>query len=236
MRIFLITAFPEMFQGPFSESILKRAIDRKQVGIRFVYLRDYAGNVHHTIDDVEFGGSTGMIYKPEPIFEAFEDLNRRYTLDQPRIILTNARGRKFDQEYARDLTSEKDLVFICGHYKDIDYRISEHLCTDEISIGDYIVTGGELPAMVMIDAIVRLLPGVLGNTESWESDSFQTGLLDSPRYTRPALYRNYAVPEVLVSGNHKKIADWRRKMAEELTRSHRPDLWEKYQINLSGKV
>ncbi len=229
MRFFLLTAFPEIFHGPFSESIIRRAVKRGIVEINYIYLRSFADDRHGTIDDVEFGGSSGMVYKAEPIFKACETVRRQFALEKTRIVMPSARGRQFRQETAAEFALESDLIFICGHYKDIDYRVVEHLVTDEISLGDFVITGGELATAVMMDAIIRLLPQVVGNRDSVESDSFQNGLLDCPRYTRPVEYRGWMAPEVLLSGHHQAIREWRRQKSMELTQCQRPDLWEAWQ-------
>ncbi len=225
----VVTAFPNMFKGVFGESILKRAQDKDLAVIEVHDLRDFTFDKHKTVDDYPFGGGSGMILKPEPIFLCVEHILQTYPLHEPRIILTTPAGRVFDQTYANEMAADnRDLIIICGHYKGVDERVREHLVTEEISIGDFILTGGEIPAMAIVDAVVRLLPGVLGDFDSAASDSFQTGFLDHPHYTRPRDFRGMKVPEVLLSGNHAKIEEWRREMALKLTRERRRDLLEKH--------
>ncbi|HEY8342935.1 MAG TPA: tRNA (guanosine(37)-N1)-methyltransferase TrmD, partial [Calditerricola sp.] len=197
MRIDILTLFPEMFPGVLGASILGKAQERGLVTINVVNFRQYAGNKHGTVDDTPYGGGAGMVLKPEPIFRAVEAILEEVPDTKPRIILLCPQGRTFRQEIAEELAQEKHLIFLCGHYEGFDERVRQHLATDELSIGDYVLTGGELPAMVIIDAVVRLLPGVLGNEESARTDSFATGLLEHPHYTRPADFRGWKVPEVL---------------------------------------
>lgn len=225
MRIDVLTLFPEMFEGVFGASIIGKAREKGIVELNTVNFRDYANNKHNTVDDYPYGGGSGMVLKPEPIFAAVEDLIRSDE-PRPRIILMCPQGETFTQRKAEELAAERRLVFICGHYEGYDERIREHLVTDELSIGDYVLTGGELPAMVVIDAIVRLLPGVLGNESSAATDSFQAGLLEYPQYTRPASFRGWDVPEVLLSGHHGRIEEWRRRQSLLRTLRRRPDLLE----------
>ncbi len=221
----VVTAFPKMFEGVFGESILKRAQNKGLARIVIHDLRDFTSDKHKTVDDYPFGGGSGMILKPEPIFLCVENILKRFKLSNPRIILTSPAGKVYDQKYANVLAQDqRDLIIICGHYKGVDERVREHLITEEISIGDYILTGGEIPAMVIVDSVVRLLPGVLGDFDSAASDSFQTGYLDHPHYTRPREFRGMKVPEVLLSGNHARIEAWRKEMALKLTRERRKDL------------
>ena len=222
VRIEVITIFPGMLRGFLEESMLKRAVNLGLVEFRTVNLRDFTHDVHRTTDDRPFGGGPGMVMKPEPIFEAVESVR----LPESRVVLTTPQGRKFDQAYAGDLAGAKHLVFICGHYEGVDERVRQELVTDEISIGDYILTNGVLAAAVMIDAAVRLIPGVVGGEGAVENDSFSDGLLEYPHYTRPAEYRGLKVPDVLVSGNHAAIAKWRQERSRERTRQRRPDLLE----------
>ncbi|MEF2965251.1 tRNA (guanosine(37)-N1)-methyltransferase TrmD [Paenibacillus sp. M1] len=234
MRMDVLTLFPEMFEGVFSSSILGKAREKGIVSLNAVNFREYAGNKHGTVDDTPYGGGGGMVLKPEPIFHAVEDLlaPRAEEADKaeggfsraPRIILMCPQGETFTQRKAEELAGEEHLIFICGHYEGYDERIREHLVTDELSIGDYVLTGGELPAMVIIDSIARLLPGVLGNEMSAVTDSFSTGLLEYPHYTRPVEFRGWKVPDILLSGHHANVADWRRKEALRRTWRRRPDL------------
>lgn len=227
MRIDYLTLFPDMFEGVLNHSILKRAQDKGMLNVNTVNFRDYAENKHNQVDDYPFGGGQGMVLKPEPIFNALESLQHT---PKTRVVLMCPQGEPFTQEKAQELSKAEHLVFICGHYEGYDERIREHLVTDEISIGDYVLTGGELPAMTMTDAIVRLIPGVLGNQQSHEDDSFQDGLLEFPQYTRPREYRGMNVPEVLLSGNHARIDAWRREQKLLRTYRNRPDLLDKAEL------
>ncbi len=220
MRIDVLTLFPGMFLGPLDESIIKRAREAGLLDLRVHQLRDYAHDRHRTVDDRPFGGGPGMLLKPEPIFEAVE------TLANPRthVILLSPGGRPFTQSIARELAQKPELLLISGHYEGFDERVRECLADDELSIGDYVLTNGSLPAMVIIDAVTRLLPGVLGHAESMEDESFSQGLLEYPQYTRPAEFRGMKVPEVLLSGNHAQIARWRNEQAQQRTTERRPDL------------
>jgi len=234
MRIDILTLFPPMFGVPFSFGIFKRAVDNGLVEMNVVDIRDYTHDRHHTADDTPYGGGAGMVLKPEPIFEAVEAINS-YVEDKPRVILLTPQGRLFSQDVATELAREHHLVFICGHYEGVDERVREHLASDEISIGDYILSGGELPAMVVIDAVVRLLPGVLGSEDSHLEDSHASGLLEYPQYTRPADFRGWPVPEVLISGDHARIARWRREQVIRRTLERRPDLLEKADLGREDK-
>ena len=222
MRIDLITGFPKLVESPLGESMLKRAQDMGYVQVIVHDLRDYTADRHRTIDDTPFGGGAGMVLKPEPVFSCIEQLQSERTYDA--VIYLTADGERLTQPLANALSLSANLVLLCGHYKGIDERIRERLITREISIGDYVLTGGELPALVLIDALVRLLPGVLHDGTSLLNDSFQDGLLDAPQYTRPAEFREMRVPEVLLSGNHEAIERWRQEQREERTRQRRTDL------------
>ena len=220
MKIDVLTLFPAMFAGPLDESIIKRARQKGLLDLKIHDLRDWTHDRHRTVDDRPFGGGPGMLLKPEPLFEAVESLKRETT----RVILFSPSGRKFDQNVARELAQQEDLLLITGHYEGFDERVREALVDDELSIGDYVLTNGALPAMVVVDAVTRLLPGVLGDDESSHDESFSAGLLEYPQYTRPADFRGMKVPEVLLSGNHAEIAKWRREQAQLLTQARRPDL------------
>jgi tRNA (guanine37-N1)-methyltransferase len=222
MKIDVLTLFPGMFPGPLDESIIKRACEsgRLRLGIRD--LRDYTHDRHRKVDDRPFGGGPGMLMKPEPLFEAVEALRGEKT----RVILTSPAGRPFRQEIAQELAGEDHLLLVCGSYEGFDERVRECLADDELSIGDYVLTNGALPAMVIIDAVTRLLPGVLGDDESSVDESFSDGLLEYPQYTRPAEFRGMSVPEVLLSGDHAAIERWRREQARMRTGQRRPDLLE----------
>lgn len=232
MRIDYLTLFPEMFDGVLNHSILKRAQDKNVLSVNTINFRDFAQNKHQQVDDYPFGGGQGMVLKPEPVFNAMESIEHN---ENTRVILMCPQGRPFSQEIAQELSEAEHLVFICGHYEGYDERIREHLVTDEISMGDYVLTGGELPAMTMTDAIVRLIPGVLGNQQSHEDDSFQDGLLEFPQYTRPREFKNYKVPDVLLSGNHANIERWRHEQKIIRTYDKRPDLLEHYELTQSDK-
>ena len=240
MRIEILTLFPEMFQSPFSVGIFKRAIDRKLVSVNTHNIRDYTHDKHRTVDDYAYGGGAGMILKPEPIFEAIEsiksDIYSKEGVDivLPIILLT-PQGRLFTQEVAQELSRYSYMILICGRYEGVDERVRQHLVTDEISIGDYVLSGGELAAMVVVDAVVRLLPGVLGSEASLLDDSHTTGLLEYPQYTRPAIYRGWSVPQVLLSGNHAQLTKWRREQAIQRTLERRPELLDKANLSLEEK-
>jgi tRNA (guanine37-N1)-methyltransferase len=220
MKIEVLTLFPAMFAGPLDESIIKRARDSGLLEFKLHNLRDWTHDRHKTVDDRPFGGGPGMLLKPEPLFAAVESLRREAT----RVILLSPSGRKFDQSIARELAIETDLLLVTGHYEGFDERVREKLADDELSIGDYVLTNGALPAMIVIDAVTRLLPGVLGDDDSSRDESFSDGLLEYPQYTRPADFRGLPVPEVLLSGNHAEIAKWRREQAKLRTAAKRPDL------------
>ena len=227
-----MTLFPEVFQGIFSFGIFQRAIEQKLVSIAVHNIRDYTHDKHHTADDYPYGGGAGMVLKPDPIFEAVESIEREA---ETPVILLSPQGRLFCQKIAQELASYRQLILICGHYEGVDERVSEHLVTDEISIGDYVLSGGEPAAAVVIDAVVRLLPGVLGSAESLVDDSHVGGLLEYPQYTRPPVYRGWSVPEVLLSGNHAQIAKWRHEQAIRRTMERRPELLEKAELSPKEK-
>jgi tRNA (guanine37-N1)-methyltransferase len=220
MKIDVLTLFPAMFAGPLDESIIMRARKKGLLDLKVHDLRQWTHDRHKTVDDRPFGGGPGMLMKPEPIFEAVESLRR----EQTKVILLSPGGRKFDQEIARELAQQTDLLLVTGHYEGFDERVRTGLAHDELSIGDYVLTNGALPAMVVIDAVTRLLPGVLGDDESSRDESFSHGLLEYPQYTRPAEFRGMKAPDVLVSGNHAEIEKWRREQAKLRTRERRPDL------------
>jgi tRNA (guanine37-N1)-methyltransferase len=224
MRVDILTLFPEMFAGPFSSSILKRARERGLIEINLVNIRDFSTNKHRTVDDTPYGGGAGMVMGPEALFGAVEHVARQPGSAPPRVVLMCPQGRPFNQAMAGDLAGEENLILVCGHYEGIDERVREALVTDEISIGDYVLTGGELPAMVLVDAVARLIPGVLGEAASAEEESFNTGLLEYPHYTRPREYRGQAVPDILLSGHHEEIRKWRRRQSLLRTLGRRPEL------------
>jgi tRNA (guanine37-N1)-methyltransferase len=230
MKIDILTLFPEICRAPLSESIMKRAQENKVVDLRIHNLRDWTKDKHRIVDDAPFGGGQGMVMKPEPIFAAVEELGgqvdekSKIENRKSKIILMSPAGRRFDQSVAERFSREPHLIVICGHYEGVDHRVIEHLVDLEISIGDYVLTNGAIAAVVLVDAIVRLLPGALGHEQSAADDSFSGGLLEAPQYTRPAEFRDWKVPDVLVSGNHAEIAAWRKKEALRRTRENRPDL------------
>ena len=229
MKIDVVTPFPEMLNGFFQESMLKRAQEKEIVKIKLWDLREFTTDKHKTVDDYPFGGGAGMILKPEPFFRAMDHIIEK-TKISPRVILMTPQGERFNQDRAVSLTKENHLVFLCGHYRGVDQRVIEKYVTDEISIGDYILTGGELAASVVIDAVVRLLPGVLGDFNSAEGDSFHSGQLDHPHYTRPAEICGMKVPDILLSGHHAKIESWKKEQSEKNTRERRPDLLKKKKV------
>jgi tRNA (guanine37-N1)-methyltransferase len=220
MKIDVLTLFPAMFAGPLDESIVRRARELGLLELRIINLRDYTHDRHKTVDDRPFGGGPGMVLKPEPIFEAVEALTGPHT----RVILLGPAGRPFTQTVARELAGREHLLLICGSYEGVDERVRAHLAHEELSIGDYVLTNGALPAMVIIDAVTRLVPGTLGDAASACEESFSQGLLEYPHYTRPADFRGWKVPEVLLSGHHADIARWRHEQARQRTRTRRPDL------------
>jgi len=236
MKIDILTLFPEICRAPLNESIMKRAQENKIVDLRIYNLRHWTTDKHHVVDDAPFGGGQGMVMKPEPIFAAVEELrNEKQTsnvqrpaskgqLQRSKVVLMSPTGRRLDQGMANELSGESHLIVVCGHYEGVDHRVIEHLVDLEISIGDYVLTNGAIAAVVLVDAVLRLLPGALGHEQSAADDSFSRGLLEAPHYTRPAEFRGWKVPEVLLSGNHAQIAAWRKEQALKRTRQNRPDL------------
>ena len=229
MIFHVLTIFPEFFAGPFAHGVVKRAQDSGVLDIRIHNLRDWTEDRHKTVDDRPFGGGAGMVLKPEPLFQAVESIFPPPRGPERKVLLLSAQGRMFDQDSANRLSGEAELLLICGRYEGVDERVAEHLADDEISIGNYVLSGGELAAAVVIDAVARLLPGVLGNESSAPFDSFQTGghgggLLDCPHWTRPAEFRGWKAPEVLLNGNHEEIRKFRERAAREKTERLRPDL------------
>lgn len=229
MRIDVLTAFPKILNDPLDESILKQAKKRTALRMKVWDLREFATDKHRTLDDTPYGGGPGMIMKPEPIFRALENILEKADPNQKRqVIFPTPQGKIFDQEIAEEFSKCEHLIFLCGHYKGVDQRVIDKWVTDEISVGDFVLSGGEIPALMMIDAIVRMVPGAISDIESAKTDSFQGDLLDSPYYTRPENFEGYEVPEVLLSGNHQKIEKWRLSQKIERTKSLRPDLYRKY--------
>ena len=228
MQIHVITAFPKTFHGFLDESILKRAIKSSAVEIILHNIRDHAIGKHLQIDDYPYGGGAGMILKPEPIFSCLKDVREKYKLENVKVTLLTPVGQAYEQKKAVELSLRDSLILLCGHYKGIDQRVIDELVDEEISIGDFVVTGGEVPAMCIIDSVIRLLPGVIGDIDSAITDSFQTGLLDHPHYTRPEKFRDKSVPKVLLSGNHAAIEKWRSEQSIDITQKLRQDLYQKY--------
>jgi tRNA (guanine37-N1)-methyltransferase len=228
MRIDIITIFPKMFEQVLNESIIRRAQNKGKVKIYIHNLRDYSQDKHKKVDDRPYGGGSGMIMRPEPIFRAVEDIKSKIKNKKSKVILLSPQGKRLNQELVKELARLKNLILICGHYEGVDERVKRYLVDEEISIGDYILTGGEIPAMVLVDCVVRLIPGVLGNKKSLKFESFQGNLLEYPQYTRPANFRGMKVPKVLLSGDHKKIEAFRKREALRITLEKRPDLLNKY--------
>ena len=222
MRIDVLTIFPGIFESPFRESLLGKAIESGLLEVRLHDIRDFATDKHRQVDDESYGGGPGMVMKPEPVFAAVESLGA----GPKRVILLSPAGRRLDRALVRELSCEPWLVLICGRYEGVDERVTEGLPAEEVSIGDYVLAGGEVPALVLLEAVTRLVPGVIGKEESHERDSFENGMLDHPHYTRPQEFRGMRVPDVLLSGNHAEIERWRREAALEKTRRNRPDLLE----------
>jgi tRNA (guanine37-N1)-methyltransferase len=227
MRIDIITLFPEICRAPLNESMMKRAQENGALDLHIHNLRAWTSDKHHVVDDAPFGGGQGMVMKPEPIFAAVEDLRNQtpnIKHQTSKVILMSPTGRRFDQRLAEQLSHESNLIVVCGHYEGVDHRVVDHLIDEEISIGDYVLTNGAIAAVILVDAVVRLVPGVLGDEQSAHDDSFREGLLEAPQYTRPAEFRGWKVPEILLSGNHAQIAAWRNEQAKKRTRENRPDL------------
>lgn len=231
MRFHVLTLFPEMILNGMSESIIGRAIKNEYISLNVVNIRDYSDNKHMKVDDYPYGGGAGMVMQAPPVVAAYESIVENMNLDvtkkKPRVVYMTPQGSVFNQDMAQDFAKEEDLILLCGHYEGIDERALEMIVTDHVSIGDYVLTGGELPAMVVMDCVSRLVPNVLNNDESAVFESFYDGLLEHPQYTRPVEFRGKRVPEVLLSGNHKKIEEWRKEKSLERTRQRRPDLLEK---------
>lgn len=236
MEFHIMTLFPEMIRACMQDSILGRAVKKDIISVNVVNIRDYSKDKHRHVDDYPYGGGAGMVMQPGPIYDCWADITRSME-KKPRVLYMTPQGKVFDQKAAQELSGEDCLIFLCGHYEGVDERIIEEIVTDEYSIGDYVLTGGELPAMVMIDTIARLIPGVLGNQESAPGDSFQDGLLEYPQYTRPEVFHDKLVPDVLLSGHHGNIAAWRRQQSLLRTLRRRPELLQDPEVrkNLSKK-
>ncbi len=241
MDFYVLTLFPEMIEQGMRTSMTGRALEQGLFGLYPVNIRDFAGNKHNKVDDYPYGGGAGLVMQPQPIYRSYEEVCRRLLKKhgearKPRVVYLTPQGRVFDQPLAKELAKEEELVFLCGHYEGVDERVLEEIVTDYISIGDYVLTGGELPAMVMMDCIARLVPGVLHNRESAETESLENHLLEYPQYTRPEEYHGKRVPEVLLSGHHARIDAWRKERSIERTKERRPDLYRKYEeMEKSGK-
>lgn len=230
MNFYILTLFPEMIQSTMSHSIIGKAQSENKINIECINIRDFAGNKHGQVDDYPYGGGAGMVMQPQPIYDAYKSIISKHSIS-PKVIYMSPQGRIFSQSIAKELSQEQNLIILCGHYEGIDQRVIDEIVTDEISIGDYILTGGELAAMVVIDAVSRLIPGVLGKVESFEEESFSNHLLEYPQYTRPPVFRDRKVPEVLLSGHHAKIEKWRKEQSILRTWQKRPDLLEKANLN-----
>tara|TARA_Y100000590_G_C15573892_1_gene959653 strand:+ start:447 stop:1163 length:717 start_codon:yes stop_codon:yes gene_type:complete len=231
-----ITPFPDVINSYISSSIMNKANEKGIVDYNILNLFEYGNSPHYKIDDYPFGGGDGMVLKPEPIFRAIDKLKVAINSDNMRVVFPTPDGPLFSQDLAKELVEEQNIVFICGHYKGIDQRVRDNLVTDEISIGDFVITGGELPSLIIADSIVRLIPDVIGEFKSARTDSFYDSLLDGPHYTRPEEFRGMNVPDVLLSGNHKKIKDWFQKNREDKTKERRKDLWKNYLTKLEDGV
>lgn len=233
-RFHILTLFPEMVMDGLNTSIIGRAMEAGLLEINAVNIRDYSTNKHMKVDDYPYGGGAGLVMQPEPVYRAYQDLTKDMK-KKPRVVYLTPQGTTFHQEMAKELAKEEELVFLCGHYEGIDERVLEEIVTDYVSIGDYVLTGGELPAMVMIDSISRLVPGVLHNDDSAGDESFENGLLEYPQYTRPPVFLDKDVPEVLLSGHHENIRKWRHEQSVKRTKERRPDLWEAYEKEMKSK-
>lgn len=233
-RFHILTLFPEMVMDGLNTSIIGRAIEAGLLEINAVNIRDYSTNKHMKVDDYPYGGGAGLVMQPEPVYRAYKDLEKDMK-KKLRVVYLTPQGTTFHQEMAKELAKEEELVFLCGHYEGIDERVLEEIVTDYVSIGDYVLTGGELPAMVMIDSISRLVPGVLHNDDSAGDESFENGLLEYPQYTRPPVFLDKEVPEVLLSGHHENIRKWRHEQSVKRTKERRPDLWEAYEKEMKEK-
>ncbi|MDO5695977.1 MAG: tRNA (guanosine(37)-N1)-methyltransferase TrmD [Eubacteriales bacterium] len=232
MNFHILSLFPEMIEGTMSHSMIGRAQERGLLNINNINIRDYSTNKHKRVDDYPYGGGNGMLMGPQAVYDAFASIRPSLAPDTPVIFMT-PRGRVFRQEIARELATHEDVVLLCGHYEGIDERVLELICTDYISVGDYVLTGGELPAMIVVDAVSRLIPNVLSNADSARDESFEDGLLEHPQYTRPPEFMGKRVPDILLSGHHANITAWRRAASERETRARRPDLWAAY---LAGRA
>ena len=222
-----MTLFPEIFHSYMSESIMKRAIEKEIIEVHVYNIRDFSTNKHKKVDDYPFGGGAGMLMTPQPIYDTYKHIVETHNIKSPRVVYLTPKGQVYKQEIASDLSLGEDIILLCGHYEGIDQRVIDLIVTDEVSIGDYVLTGGELPALIMIDSIARLIPGVLSQNESFEEESFKDNLLEYPHYTRPREFMGMKVPDVLLSGNHQRIEKWRLEESKKITKLRRPDLYKK---------
>ncbi|MDU3335564.1 tRNA (guanosine(37)-N1)-methyltransferase TrmD [Paraclostridium bifermentans] len=227
MRFHIMTLFPEIFNSYMNESIMKRAVEKGIIEVNIYNIRDFSTNKHKKVDDYPFGGGAGMVMTPQPIYDTYKHIIDKFDIKDPRVVYLTPKGKVHNQNIASEMSIFEDVILLCGHYEGIDQRIIDSIVTDEISIGDYVLTGGELPALILIDSISRLIPGVLSQNESFEEESFKDDLLEYPHYTRPREFMGMEVPEVLLSGNHKKIDEWRHEKSIEITKERRPDLYKK---------
>ncbi|HBF5316493.1 TPA: tRNA (guanosine(37)-N1)-methyltransferase TrmD [Clostridioides difficile] len=227
MRFHIMTLFPEIFNSYMDESIMKRAVEKGIIEVYIYNIRDFSNNKHKKVDDYPFGGGAGMVMTPQPIYDTYKHIITTHNINNPSVIYLTPKGKVYNQSIAKQMSLKEDIILLCGHYEGIDERIIDLIVTDEISIGDYVLTGGELPALIMIDSISRLIPGVLNQEESFEEESFKDNLLEYPHYTRPRDFEGLKVPEVLLSGNHKKIDEWRREESIRITKERRFDLYKK---------
>lgn len=227
MRFHIMTLFPEIFNSYMNESIMKRAVEKGIIEVNIYNIRDFSTNKHKKVDDYPFGGGAGMVMTPQPIYDTYKHIIDKFDIKNPRVVYLTPKGKVHNQNIASEMSTFEDVILLCGHYEGIDQRIIDSIVTDEISIGDYVLTGGELPALILIDSISRLIPGVLSQNESFEEESFKDDLLEYPHYTRPREFMGMEVPEVLLSGNHKKIDEWRHEKSIEITKERRPDLYKK---------
>ncbi|AWH76930.1 tRNA (guanosine(37)-N1)-methyltransferase TrmD [Clostridioides difficile] len=227
MRFHIMTLFPEIFNSYMDESIMKRAVEKGIIEVHIYNIRDFSNNKHKKVDDYPFGGGAGMVMTPQPVYDTYKHIITTHNINSPSVIYLTPKGKVYNQSIAKQLSLKEDIILLCGHYEGIDERIIDLIVTDEISIGDYVLTGGELPALIMIDSISRLIPGVLNQEESFEEESFKDNLLEYPHYTRPRDFEGLKVPEVLLSGNHKKIDEWRREESIRITKERRFDLYKK---------
>ena len=227
MRFHIMTLFPEIFNSYMNESLKKRAVEKGIIEVNIYNIRDFSTNKHKKVDDYPFGGGAGMVMTPQPIYDTYKHIIDKFDIKDPRVVYLTPKGKVHNQNIASEMSTFEDVILLCGHYEGIDQRIIDSIVTDEISIGDYVLTGGELPALILIDSISRLIPGVLSQNESFEEESFKDDLLEYPHYTRPREFMGMEVPEVLLSGNHKKIDEWRHEKSIEITKERRPDLYKK---------